>query len=134
MAVRGSDVTFAPRSPGAQHLDCRGSSWDFIKNFAGKLDRRGSQVLVQAPHFSRARNRRNPRLLGQQPGERDLCRCRIYLERDTFEQIDERLVGLESLGRKAREDASNTHSMPQTISKWKCFIEPFQAVKNLVLA
>ncbi len=44
----------------------------------------------------------NPRLLGQQPRERDLSRCRLLSFPDAGEQINEGLIRLESLRRETR--------------------------------
>src|ERR1035438_9363692 len=48
-------------------------------------------------------DRYNPRLLGQQPRKCDLSRCRLLPFRDSPEQINERLIRLESLRREARQ-------------------------------
>src|SRR6476620_6197033 len=48
----------------------------------------------------------NPRLLGQQPGERDLSRCRLLPFCDAAEQIDQGLIRLESLRCEARQSAA----------------------------
>ena len=50
----------------------------------------------------RARDRNDPRLLGQQPGERDLRGSRFLLRCDLADHIDQGLVCLAGLGRKAR--------------------------------
>jgi len=70
--------------------------------------------IAAAPMFSpQARQLRgswdwnNPRLLRQQPGERDLSRCRILSGRDLAKQIDDGLVGLPGVGSKAREPGPN---------------------------
>src|SRR5437588_2357839 len=51
-------------------------------------------------------DRYNPGLLGQQPRERDLSRCRLLSFRDLAEQIDERLIRLESVRREAGQGAA----------------------------
>src|ERR1039457_2697776 len=51
-------------------------------------------------------DRYNPRLLGQQPRKCDLSRCRLLPFRDSAEQINERLIRLESLRREARQRAA----------------------------
>src|SRR2546430_2679150 len=48
-------------------------------------------------------DRYNPRLLGQQPRERDLSRSRFLPFSDAVEQMNEALVGLESIRREARQ-------------------------------
>src|SRR5579884_3858169 len=56
--------------------------------------------------LGRARDRNGPRLLCQQPGERDLGRCRLLAFCDFREQIDERLVGLSVLRLETRNDVA----------------------------
>src|SRR3982751_126231 len=53
-----------------------------------------------------ARDRNNPRLLGEQPGERDLSRCRLLPFGDAAEQIDQGLIRLERLRREAWQGAA----------------------------
>jgi hypothetical protein len=53
--------------------------------------------------FRGAWDRHNPCLLGKQPGERDLGRCRLLLLCDPAEQSNQVLVRLERLRRKARQ-------------------------------
>src|SRR3981081_3586986 len=48
-------------------------------------------------------DRNHPRLLRQQPRERDLSRCRLLPCCDAAEQINERLIRLESVRREARQ-------------------------------
>src|SRR5208282_461444 len=51
-------------------------------------------------------DRNNPRLLGEEPSERDLGRCRILPFCDAAEQINQGLIRLESLRREARQGAA----------------------------
>ena len=51
-------------------------------------------------------NRDDPRLLCQQPGERYLRRGNPLGGGDVFDEINECLIGLESLGRKARHSTA----------------------------
>jgi hypothetical protein len=53
-----------------------------------------------------ARDRHDPRLLGKEPGKRDLSRRNLLAFRDPAEQVDKRLVGFPSLRRKSREDVA----------------------------
>src|SRR5437879_4863505 len=52
----------------------------------------------------RPRNRDNPRLLRQQPRQRNLRRGRLLPLRTRREPVDKRLIGLAILGREARDD------------------------------
>src|ERR687886_543010 len=51
-------------------------------------------------------DRNNPRLLSQQPSDRNLSRCRLLLFCDAAEQINQGLIRLESLWREARQGAA----------------------------
>src|SRR2546426_7060571 len=53
-----------------------------------------------------AGDRNNPRLLGQQPGERNLGRCCLFLFCDAAEQINQGLVRLERFRSETREGAA----------------------------
>src|ERR1700686_4609661 len=66
-----------------------------------------SKVLVQTLQLARSRYRNDPRLLGEEPRERDLSRRRLLSVCDLAEQIDDRLVGFPSLRSEAREPGSN---------------------------
>ena len=63
-------------------------------------------VLLQAVQLGGAWDRNNPRLLGEQPSERDLGRRRPFPLCDAAQQIDQGLIRLESLGREARQGAA----------------------------
>jgi hypothetical protein len=52
--------------------------------------------------FRSAGDRHDPRLLGEQPGERDLGGRRALTLRDDLDQVDQSEVRLASLGREAR--------------------------------
>jgi len=53
-----------------------------------------------------ARDWNNPRLLGQQPCERDLGGCRSLPSCDPGQQIDQSQIRLPILGREARDDVA----------------------------
>lgn len=67
----------------------------------GRLD-----VLLQAMHLGGARDRYDPGLLHQEPGERDLGGGHPLGRRDRRELIDQRLVRLASFRREAGDDAA----------------------------
>ncbi|SRR5712691_8209590 len=58
-------------------------------------------------HLSRAGNRHDPRLLRQQPRERNLRGRRILPSSNMAEQIDQRLIGLHRLWGETRKPASD---------------------------
>src|SRR5579863_519356 len=62
-----------------------------------------SDVFVEAIQFGCAGDWNDPWLLREQPGQRNLGRSCILPLRDGAEQIDQRLVCLESLRRKTRK-------------------------------
>ncbi len=66
----------------------------------------GAEVFLQPVQLGRAGDRHDPRLLRQQPGQRDLRRRRAFLRRDSSDGIDQALIGGAGLGRKARHDVA----------------------------
>src|SRR3984957_3991427 len=54
------------------HGDLRDGALDFAKVVGGELERNCSKVFFEARQLGRARDRNNPRFLGQQPGQCDL--------------------------------------------------------------
>src|SRR5579883_3252218 len=73
----------------------------------GEIDSDRANVLLQAFDPAAAGNRNDPRLLRKQPGQRDLCRRRLFLRSDPGEQVDYDLVGTDGLRRKARVATAN---------------------------
>ena len=59
------------------------------------------EIFLQAMQFGGAGDRNDPGPLRQQPRERDLRRGHALARGDLSDEIDERLTGLERLGRKA---------------------------------
>src|SRR6266571_5370640 len=57
----------------------------------------------------------NPRLLGKQPGERDLRRGRLLPCGDLAQQIHQGLIRLESLRREARERAAEVGAVERRV-------------------
>ncbi len=51
-------------------------------------------------------DRHDPRLLPEEPRDRDLRGSRVLLFRDSAEQVDERLIGLHCLRCEARQNAA----------------------------
>ena len=54
-----------------------------------KFDVHRSEVFFKAMQLRCARDRNDPWLLCEQPGERDLSRCRLLLFRECPEQINQ---------------------------------------------
>ena len=88
------------------------------------ISRRSSDVssTAAAPMFSSrrvqlrgARDRNDPRLLGKQPGERDLSRCRLLPFCDLAKQINQGLIRFPSLRRKARDDVAEVGTVERRV-------------------
>ena len=73
---------------------CEAALVDLAQVVGRELDVRGAEVLLQAVQLRGARDRHDPRLLGEQPGERDLGRRRALPLGDAAEQVDQGLVRL----------------------------------------
>src|SRR5271166_1663332 len=80
------------RIPSPFELDLRGGTFDSAEIFRCKSDVRRPEIFFQAMQLGCARNRNDPRFLGQKPGERDLSRCCLLLFRESGEQINQGLI------------------------------------------
>ena len=67
--------------------DLRGDGIDVPDIVGCKLDRRRGDVLIKAAELGRAGDWNDPRLLGQQPCQRDLRGRGMLLRADVFQQI-----------------------------------------------
>src|SRR5947199_1142324 len=77
------------RQPLSLHVDPGRGLLDLAQVGRCQLQVHGAKILLEARQFLRARNRDNPRLLREQPGERDLRRRRAFPLRDTFHEVDQ---------------------------------------------
>ena len=73
--MTASSVSLVSCPPSPLHLDLRRGRFDLAEVIAGELERNGSEVFLQTLNLSGARDRNDPRLLGQQPRECDLGGC-----------------------------------------------------------
>ena len=80
-----------------------------------KLDCSCSDVLVQARQLGRARDRNNPRLLSQQPGECYLSGSRLLPFGELAKQVNKGPVRLPSLWRKARNDVAEVGTVERSV-------------------
>jgi hypothetical protein len=97
------------------HRDlCRGAI-DLSKIVGGQFDCHCAEVLVQAMQLSSAGDGNNPRLLGQQPGERDLRRGRLLPGGNLAKQINQSLIRFPSLRRKARHDVAEVGTVERCL-------------------
>src|SRR5215471_21686225 len=72
----------------SQDRDLGKSAVDLPQIAFGEIDVHRADVLLQAFNLAAARNRHDPWLLRQQPGERDLRRRRLFLLSDAGQQVD----------------------------------------------
>src|SRR5664279_1034503 len=91
--------------------DLGGGTLNLAQVFGRQFHGERSNVFVEAMRLGGAWNRNNPRLLGQHPGECDLCRCRFLPLCDCANQIDQRLVRLARLRREARQGAAEIRAV-----------------------
>ena len=71
-----------------------------------KLDIRRAEVLLEPVELCGTGDRHDPRLLPEEPRDRDLRGSRVLLFRDSAEQVDERLIDLHCLRCEARQSAA----------------------------
>jgi hypothetical protein len=69
------------------HRDLGGGALDLPEIVGCQVDASRSDVLLKPEQLRGAGDRHDPRLLGQQPGNRDLSRRRLLPLRDPFKQI-----------------------------------------------
>ncbi len=79
----------------------RGEVLEFLELRVGQFDRVGTDVLLKARNAFGARDRRDVIALGQQPRDRDLCRCGADLRCDGCDLVGETQVVLEVLAAEA---------------------------------
>src|SRR6266403_3921607 len=96
--------TFRVPSPLQRNL--RDGALDFAEIFRREFYGSCADIFFQARQLGRARDRNNPRLLSQQPSQRDLSRCRLLLFCELAKQINHGLICFPSLWSKARDDVA----------------------------
>ena len=89
--------------PSALWSEGRRGVVDLTEILGGQLDLRCGDVLLEAVELRRPRNRDDPWLLSEKPGERDLCGRRVLALRDLRYKLDEREVRAARLGGEARD-------------------------------
>ena len=87
-------------------LDLGSGALDLTEILGRKLDRNCSDVFFETMQLRCTRDRHDPWFLGEQPGDRDLSRCCIFLFCSFGKQIDQRLICFPSLWGKARDDVA----------------------------
>src|SRR6266516_6659453 len=84
---------------------------NLAKIVATQLDVSRAKILFQTMQFRGARYGHNPRLLGEQPRERDLRRRLLLLLCNLTKHINQSLIGFPSFGRKARENVTKIRTV-----------------------
>jgi hypothetical protein len=79
---------------------------DVAKIAAAQLQASSTDVLLQPVQLRRSRNRNDPPLLSQQPGECDLSGRRLLATGNLSEQVDESLIRLARFRCEARNDVA----------------------------
>src|SRR5262245_8893644 len=87
--------------PAALDRDLRHSGVHFTEIIRCEFDRNSPDVLVKALKLPAAGDRHDPRLLCEQPGQRDLRRRRTFLSADPSEQVNHNLIGFDRFWCKA---------------------------------
>jgi hypothetical protein len=85
------------------HRDLRSGGIDLAEIVGRKLDGRRSDVFLEPVKLRGARDRNDPRVLGEQPGERNLRRSGVLASRNPAKQIDQCLIGFPGFRREARQ-------------------------------
>src|SRR5437870_6255144 len=88
---------------------------NLAKIVATQLDVSRAKILFQTMQFRGARYGHNPRLLGEQPRERDLRRRFLLLLCNLTKHINQSLIGFPSFGRKAREYVAEIRTVERGI-------------------
>src|SRR5829696_5589789 len=103
------------RIAGALYRDLRKRALDVADIVGGEFDVSRSDVLLQAFQLRSTGDRNDPRLLGKQPGDRDLGTRHLLLGCDFAEHLDQGLVRLSSLRREARNDVAEVGAVERRV-------------------
>ena len=103
------------RIPGSLHRDLGQRRFDVAQIVRRQLDGGRADVLLQTMQLRGAGDRHDPRLLSQQPGERDLGGRRLLPRCDSREQIDQGLVCLARLRREAGNDVAEIGAVERRV-------------------
>src|SRR5512147_2651771 len=71
-----------------------------------QFDSKCSDILLQTMQLRGARDRNDPWLLGEQPGERDLGRCCLLAFGNLPKQMDQSLIRFPGFRRKSWKDVA----------------------------
>jgi MmyB-like transcription regulator ligand binding domain len=116
MRFSASGQLFEPfRIPVTLHRDLRHRALDLAQIVRSQLEGCRSDVLVEAVQLRRPRDRHDPRLLREEPGDRDLRGRRLLSSRDLGEEVDEGLVRLSRLRREAGNDVAEVGAVERRV-------------------
>src|SRR5216684_3858572 len=101
--------------PSPLHGDLRGGALDLMQIVGREIDGNCSDVLLQSLQLAGAWDGNNPRLLGKQPGERYLSRCRLLPFCDLAKQINQGQIRFPGLRRKAREGVAEVGTVERRV-------------------
>src|SRR5215203_1864999 len=103
------------RIAGTLYRDLGNRTLDVAEIVGGEFDVSRSDVLLQAFQLRGTGDRNDPRLLGKQPGDRDLGTRHLLLGCDFAEHLDQGLVRLSSLRREARNDVAEVGAVERGV-------------------
>src|ERR1700758_2108230 len=87
---------------GSLYFDVCGGAIDFAEIIVREVDRKCSDVFVEARELRGTGDRNHPRLLRKKPCEGDLSGCRLLALCDPADQINDRLIRFSVFRLKAR--------------------------------
>ena len=90
----------------ALYRDLRNRCADIAEIVLGQFYGRCAQILVQPMQLRGSGNRNDPRFLSQQPGNRNLGRCRLLLPGNVAEHIHQGLIRFPILFVETRNDVA----------------------------
>src|SRR5664279_358323 len=103
------------RIAGPLHRDLLCRTVDLTQVLGRQLERGGPDVLLEALPLGRARNRHYPRLLRQEPGQRQLSARHVLAGRDDCQHIHQSAIGLAGLRREARNDVAKVGTVKNRV-------------------
>ena len=85
-------------------FDLRRCDIDLLQIVGGEINPRATEIFLEPVEFRGSWDRDDPGFLRQQPGERDLRRCRVLSFGKCSQPVHEGEIGLAILLRKTRHD------------------------------
>src|SRR5882762_762426 len=101
--------------PSPRYCDRCGGAIDLTEIVWAEFDRRCADVFLEAAQLRGSRDRDNPRLLRQEPSQRNLRRCRLLSLSDPAKQVNQGLIRFAILRCKARDDVAEVGAVERRI-------------------